>query len=116
MGGYRRARLSIGAFGCNYGIPERGRKPVKERYLEVTFRGGRPIAAYYYLPRRAGEKSFRTARVEPGLIIDYGRGGNPIGIEITAPSKLSLLAIKRVLKGLGLAAVTRTDLAPLRAA
>ena len=89
---------------------------MKERYLEVTFRRGRPIAAYYYLPRRPGERSFRTARVEAGMIIDYGRNGNPIGIEITAPSKLSLGAVNRVLKELGLPAVTRTDLAPLRAA
>lgn len=89
---------------------------MKQRYLEVTFRRGRPIAAYYYLPRRPGERSFRTVRVEAGMIIDYGKGGNPIGIEITAPSKLSLGAINRVLKELGLPAVTRTDLAPLRAA
>ena len=30
---------------------------MKERYLEVTFRHGRPIAAYYYLPRSADQKS-----------------------------------------------------------
>jgi uncharacterized protein YuzE len=89
---------------------------MKERYLEVTFRRGRPIAAYYYLPRRPGERSLRTVRVEPGMVIDYGKSGNPIGIEITAPSKLSLGAINRVFKELGLPALTRTDLAPLRAA
>jgi hypothetical protein len=27
-----------------------------QSYLEVTFRGGQPLAAYYYLPRRAGDK------------------------------------------------------------
>jgi len=89
---------------------------MKQHYLEVTFRSGRPIAAYYYLPRRPGQRSFRTVRVEPGMIIDYSRNGKPIGIEITAPAKLSVGAINRVLRGLGLPTVTRADLAPLRAA
>ena len=41
---------------------------MKHRYLEVTFRNGSPIAAYYYLPRSADQKSIRTQRVEPGMI------------------------------------------------
>ncbi len=89
---------------------------MNEPYLEVTFRRGRPVAAYYYLPRRPGEKRHRTSRVEPGMVVDYGRSGHPIGIEITAPGKLTLAAINRVLRKLGVAAVRRADLAPLRAA
>ena len=45
----------------------------------------------FYLPRRARDKSYRTSRVEPCLLIDFNRMGKPIGIEITAPSKLSPL-------------------------
>jgi len=89
---------------------------MRQQYLEVTFRRGRPIAAYYYLPRRPSQRSFRTVRVDPGMIIDYSRNGKPIGIEITAPTELSLAAINCVLKELGLATVTRADLMPLRAA
>jgi hypothetical protein len=55
-------------------------------------------------------------RVEPGLVIDFNRGGKPIGIEITAPDKLSLTAFNRVLRDLGFPALKRTDLAPLKAA
>ena len=51
-----------------------------------------------------------------GLVIDYSRRGNPIGIEITAPAKLSTTALNRVLRRLGVPTVTRADLAPLRAA
>jgi len=89
---------------------------MKEPYLEVTFRRGTPLAAYYYLPRRPGQKSFKTRRIEPGLVIDLGRAGQPIGIEITAPSKVNLGALNRVLRELGLAPLKRSDLAPLLAA
>jgi hypothetical protein len=89
---------------------------MRESYLEVTFRHGRPLAAYYYLPRRPGQKSHRTRRVEPGLVIDFARDGQPIGVEITAPSKLSLAALNRVMRELGAPPVTRNDLAPVLAA
>jgi uncharacterized protein YuzE len=83
------------------------------RYLEVTFRGGRPIAAYYYLPRRPGQKSYRTMLADPGIVVDFSRNGKPIGIEITAPSKISLSAINRVFRKLGLETIKSSDLAPL---
>ena len=89
---------------------------MKSSYLEVTFRNGRPLAAYLYLPRRPNDKSYRTAKATPGLVIDFNRGGTPIGIEITAPAKLSAAALNRVLRGLGFPPMTRADLAPLRAA
>jgi hypothetical protein len=89
---------------------------LKEPYLEVTFRKGRPIAAYYYLPRRVGQKSYRSVRIEPGLIVDLGRGGKPIGIEITAPGQISHTILNRVLKQFGLPAANSADLAPLVAA
>jgi uncharacterized protein YuzE len=89
---------------------------MSEPYLEVTFRHGRPLAAYLYLPRRPREKSHRTRRVEPGLVIDFGRTGRAIGIEITAPGDLSLAALDRVLRGLWLPAMKKADLRPLLAA
>jgi uncharacterized protein YuzE len=85
-------------------------------YLEVTYRRGRAIAAYYYLPRRPGQRSVRTRRVEGSLLVDYARGGRPIGVEITNPGALSVAAFNRVLRELGVAAVNREDVAPLIAA
>jgi hypothetical protein len=38
---------------------------MKQPYLEVTCRHGRPIAAYYYLPREANQRSVRSRRIEP---------------------------------------------------
>jgi uncharacterized protein YuzE len=89
---------------------------MNESYLEVTFRRGRPLAAYYYLPRNAKDRSVRTQRIEPGLVIDFRRDGKPIGIEILAPEKLTLAIFNRVLRDLGLPSLKRADLAPLRAA
>ena len=89
---------------------------MKERYLEVTFRHGRPIAAYYYLPRGADQKSVRTRRVEPGLIIDFASNDQAIGIEITAPDLVSLAGLNAVLQDLGQAPASQADLAPVVAA
>lgn len=89
---------------------------MKEAYLEVTYRHGQPLAAYYYLPRRARQKSVRTRRADPGLIIDLAANGEALGIEITAPAQLSVVTLNRVLRDLGCAPVRRADLAPLRAA
>lgn len=89
---------------------------MNDSYLEVTFRHGRPLAAYYYLPRRPSDKSSRTKRIEPGLVIDFTRAGKPIGIEILAPDKLTLTAFNQVLRDLGFAPLKAADLAPLKAA
>jgi Protein of unknown function (DUF2283) len=89
---------------------------MKDRYLEVTFRHGRPMAAYYYLPRSTDQKSARTRRVEPGLIIDFAADGQAIGIEITIPDMVSLAGLNAVLQELGLAPASEADLAPVLAA
>jgi hypothetical protein len=89
---------------------------MKDTYLEVPFRHGRPIAAYYYLPRASGQKSARTRRVEPGLVIDFAADGRAIGIEMTAPGKVSLAGLNAVLRELGHALASEADLAPVLAA
>ncbi len=89
---------------------------MKEPYLEVTYRHGKPFAAYLYLARRAGDGSARVGEVGPGLLVDFRRDGKPIGIEMTAPETVSLAKLNRVLRELGLPAAKRADIAPLLAA
>ena len=89
---------------------------MKEPYLEVTYRHGKPFAAYLYLPRRAGDRSARVREARPGLLVDFRRDGKPIGIEMTALEKISLAKLNRVLRELGLPAAKRADIAPLLAA
>jgi len=47
------------------------------------------------------------------MVVDLGRKGQPIGIEITVPTKVSVAAINRVLREFGFATLTSADLAPL---
>jgi hypothetical protein len=89
---------------------------MKAAYLEVTYRHGKPLAAYYYLAGNARLKRARTERVEPGLIVDFTADGKPLGIEITAPMLVTAAALNRVLKSLGCPAISRAELALLRAA
>jgi hypothetical protein len=89
---------------------------MNERYLEVTYRKGRPFAAYLYLPRSAAARSARTESVGKGLIIDLAADGSPIGLEITAPGHVSLDEINSVLVRFGQPRLGPKELAPLAAA
>ena len=89
---------------------------MREPYLEVTFRHGRPLAAYLYLPRSPGDHSRRTVKASGGLLIDYTDSGKPIGIEITAPAAVTVGDLNAALKSLNVATLTEEDLVPLRAA
>jgi hypothetical protein len=67
-------------------------------------------------PREANQKSVRTGRVDPGLVVDFADDGRAIGIEITAPAKLSLAGLNAALRELGQPPATAADLAPVLAA
>jgi len=91
-------------------------KQLKGSYLGVTFRHGRPVAAYLCLPGAPGDKSRRTEQAGVGLIVDYTESGRPIGVEITAPEKVGIADLNLVLTGLHMPALQGEDVAPLRAA
>jgi hypothetical protein len=86
---------------------------INQPILEVTYRQGKPLAAYLYLPRQPGDKSCRTFQFEPGLLIDYAAHDRAIGIEITSPTKVSTDSINRALVSAKHQPVTATDLFPL---
>ena len=89
---------------------------MKHRYLEVTFRKGKPLAAYLYLPRPAGAKAVRTKDAGHGLRIDFDAKGTPIGVEITAPGAVTIAELNALLAPLGVANVEPEEWAPLAAA
>jgi hypothetical protein len=89
---------------------------IQHRYLEVTFRNGKALAAYLYLPREEDDASVRTQSPEPGLVIDFTADGRPIGIEIINPASITLEAINRVLAGIDQPLASSEELNPLIAA
>ena len=87
-----------------------------QRYLEITFRNGKPLAAYLYLPRNTGDKSVRTEQPEPGIIIDYAADDRAIGIEILNPSSTSAESINHILTSIHQPPASIEELNPLVAA
>lgn len=88
---------------------------MKQRYLEVTFRKGKPLAAYLYLPRPFGAKAARTSDAGRGVKIDYDAHETPIGVEITAPSAITIDDLIKLLATLGIDQLDRSELEPLAA-
>ena len=86
---------------------------MKENYLEITFRKGKLLAAYLYLPRETGERSQKTVKYKNGIIVDYGKFDRPIGIEFTAPGQINIKTINEILTNLKFSEVKSEDFAPL---
>jgi hypothetical protein len=89
---------------------------MRRQYLVVAFRKGKPIAAYFYLPRPAGVKSARTVEAHPTVLVDYAATGEPIGIEMTSPSSVDVSLVNAVLAEIGAGPIEAAELAPLHAA
>lgn len=89
---------------------------MSERYLEITYRKGKPLAAYLFLPRRPGDRSARTERFSEALVIDYGPDGRAIGIEIVHPQAVTEADINRALAHVHQSPLPDEDFAPLKAA
>jgi len=83
--------------------------------LELTYRGGRPRLGYLYLSEDPNEKSEHSRRVGAAMVIDLNKGGKLIGIELLAPSMVTLEAINGILKEYGMEPLKESDLAPLLA-
>lgn len=88
-----------------------------ERSLQITYRKGRPFAAYLHLSHRTGEKSAKTVPSSDGLlVVDYAANGQPLGVEITAPMAVSLERLNSLLAELGEPPLPEQDYLPVRAA
>ncbi|MEY4546078.1 MAG: hypothetical protein RL685_2273 [Pseudomonadota bacterium] len=89
---------------------------MKHRYLEVTYRKGKPIAAYLYLPRELGSNAARTEDAGQGFRIDYDHLDRPVGIEITAPAIATVERLNEIMQRLGLQPLPSQEWVPLQAA
>jgi uncharacterized protein YuzE len=89
---------------------------MKDRYLEITYRKGKALAAYLYLSGMPGTHSAGTKKVGDNLIADFDRYGNVIGIEIASPNRMKIGHINRILNTLSIKPVSESELSPLRTA
>jgi uncharacterized protein YuzE len=81
--------------------------------LEITYRDGRPRFGYLDLGDPS-EKSERSRRVSPEMVIDINKNGKLIGIELLDPTRVTLEAINVILKEYNLEPISESDLAPIR--
>ncbi len=89
---------------------------MKRISLKVTYRRGRPIAAYLYLPREAGDRVATTERLDAAILVDRTADGRAIGVEIVDPPQCGPDRLLDVLRSLGQPAIDRDELRPLAAA
>ncbi len=83
--------------------------------LEVTYRDGRPRLGYLYLSNQS-EKSERSQRISPEIVIDINKDGELIGIELLDQIRVTIEAINNLLQEYGLESLKESDLAPILAA
>jgi uncharacterized protein YuzE len=83
--------------------------------IQVTFRRGKPVAAYILLHGRAGDRAASTRQAGEGIVVDYLADGRPMGIEIVSPSRVDAATLNAVLAGLSMTPLTDEDLRPLAA-
>ena len=84
-------------------------------YLEITYRQGKPFAAYLYLDRRPGDKSARTER-HGQWVVDFTADGRAIGVEFTSVGAVNLTELNKILASGQQPAIAVSDLVPLQAA
>lgn len=81
--------------------------------LEVTYRHGRPLAAYLCFAARGGEVAAKTKKVGEDLVMDFAADGRLIGVEIVNPAGFRLEVLNAALVALKQPPVSAEDLAPL---
>ena len=91
-------------------------RKMKDRYLEATYRKGKLLAAYLYLPRQEDDKNVRVQEFPGGLLVDVTTNGRPIGIELIAPADVTLNQINAALDSFGPEHLTADELSPLHQA
>jgi hypothetical protein len=89
---------------------------MRGRYLEVTYRKGKPLAAYLYLPRRDGDTVARSEPAAGDIVIDYAADGRAVGLELLSPATLRVDAVNEILSRLGIVDLAVADIRPLQAA
>jgi len=84
--------------------------------LQVTYKGGKPLAAYLSLGYNGKRAVARTEEVSPDLLVDFAADGLPLGLEILSPGTVTVERVWAVFDHLGLERPPASELSPLPAA
>jgi len=84
--------------------------------LQVTYKGGRPLAAYLYFASNGERQVARSEEMGEGFVVDYARDGSPRGIEILSPQDVTVSDVWGLCDRLGIERPSAADLRPLSAA
>jgi hypothetical protein len=82
--------------------------------LEIVFRKGKPVAAFFHLKEGASGKTGRTIPIRPPMTAHYDESGLPIGLEMPLPTAVPLEHLNEALRGLGSEVVGEADILALR--
>ena len=88
---------------------------LKHPFLEVSYRRGKPFAGYLYLSDPRPRVPCRTEEIRPGVLIDLGDDGEPLGIEFLSPGTVTLDDLRAIETHLRGARLQREDLSPILA-
>lgn len=84
--------------------------------LQITYQGGRPLAAYLYLASNGNREVARSEEAGGDLVVDCSMDGSPVGIEILSPTATTLEDVWVLCDRLGIERPSADDLSPLSAA
>ncbi len=82
--------------------------------IEIVFRRGRPVAAFFHLREGVSGKSGRTISLGAQLTAHYDASGHPVGLELALPTQVRLGDVNDALRELSSGPVEESDLVPLR--
>jgi hypothetical protein len=82
--------------------------------LQITYKGGKALAAYLSLGSNGKRAVARTEEVSPDLLVDYAADGSPL--EILSPATVTIERVWAVFDELGLDRPPASELSPLPAA
>lgn len=89
---------------------------MSNRYLEISYRHGKPFAAYLALPRLPDDRCVRSEPFGETIVIDYAGDGRAIGLEIIHPQLITEADVNAALARVNQPPLPAEDFAPLRAA
>ncbi|HUT34464.1 MAG TPA: DUF2283 domain-containing protein [Planctomycetota bacterium] len=81
--------------------------------MEVTYRKGKPFAAYLHLGDGRPQQSCRTEEIRPGVLADIVQTGELLGIEFLSPGSVTAEDLQGIICRLPGAQLCSVDLMPI---